>query len=170
MASAIAEMIAKAKATTRNPRPSPGSYVYKVEEIKMFQGASDMKNYFLADLVVVEAAASSQRTMNSPSGAVEYTPPPPAGVGTKVSYLQECGPFQLGSIKSFLAAIAGISPDEVNAEGIDEAISDEQPAKGLKVACFVEHKNKKNKKGEWKIFDEPNFAPMAPVAEVQATA
>lgn len=73
----------------------------------------------------------------------------------------------LGHIKGFLAATMNIAVQEVDAAGTEAAIGEEQPLKGMRVAC--EATNVKTQAGgtftkvRWYPFAEPVTPPAAPV-------
>jgi hypothetical protein len=116
----MAARIAGSKASMSGNFLKPGNYLLEVQ--KMLEKADARKGAaFISEFIVLEATKTDETVT-------------PNAVGSQASYVvnltQDSGP---GNVKAFLMVLLDVPEDQVTAESISEALSDQQPFRFFRV-------------------------------------
>lgn len=123
MASATFRGIKEAQQMGGNRRLDVGNYTLSIDTVRFFMSRKDNRSpVFAVDFEVLDSDNSSFKK------------------GDKVGYVTKQSQFPqyfLADIKTFIAAAANVSEDEVDEDDADEAVGAEQPLRGRNVRCCV---------------------------------
>lgn len=131
--SAIAAKLAAAKPTQSGNVIRPGNYVFECIKMLFMPQGNGVGQAFGGDMFVIELSVLE----SSPTGELSRDGKPinPNAPGTVASYVINLSKMQNGGgdVKTFLMALLGEPEENITADVITGACSDEQPYKYLKV-------------------------------------